>query len=126
MSMCLSLMTKWGTWAIIRRIVYLLSHLMTISWPKLSYITLNSYFHYKTSLVAWDKVNNSASVLEVVTVFCLVDRQFIRPPNNWNRHSSVLYLVIRSSAKAASLTQLNICGVSDAENSIIKEWVSFK
>jgi hypothetical protein len=99
---------------------------MIISWLGLSYIALNRRFHHKTSLAAWDRVNNSASVLEVMIVFCLVDRQFIRPPNNWNKHPSVLYLVIGSSAKAASLAQLNICGVSDAENSIIKEWVPYK
>jgi hypothetical protein len=33
-------------------------------------------------LAAWDRANNSASVLEVVTVFCLVEHQSIGPPNN--------------------------------------------
>jgi hypothetical protein len=99
---------------------------MVISWLGLSYITLNRYFHHKTSLAAWDRANSSASVIEVVTVFCLVDRQSIGPPNNWNRHLSVLCLVIGSSAKAALLAQLNICGVSNAENSIAKKWVLYK
>jgi hypothetical protein len=68
----------------------------------------NRRFHHKTSLAAWDRANNSASVLEVVTVFCLVERQSIRPPNSLNRHLSMLYLVTGSSVKAASLAQSNI------------------
>jgi hypothetical protein len=69
----------------------------------------NRRFHHRTSLAACDRANNSASVLEVVTVFYLVERQSIRPPNSLTKHSSVQCLVTGSSAKAASLVQVKIC-----------------
>jgi len=42
-------------------------------------------------------------VLDIVTVFCLVDFQSIGPPNSLNREPSVLFLVVELSLKAASL-----------------------
>src|SRR5437868_349318 len=81
-------------------------------------MSLNSRFHHRTSLAVCDRASNSASVLEVVTVRCLVERQSIGPPNSLNRYPSVLYLVTGSSAKAASLAEMNDCCVSGAENSI--------
>src|SRR5271155_1685536 len=118
MSTCLNLVARRGNSAVIRRIVCRLSHWIVISWPGLSRMTSNRRFHHRTSLAVCDGASDSASVLEVVTVFCLVERQSIGLPNSLNRCPSVLYLVTGSSTNGVSLAQVNTCRESDAENSI--------
>jgi hypothetical protein len=68
-------------------------------------MALKNFFHHITFLTAWDRVNNSTLVLNVVTVFYLVKRQLINPLNNLNRYPFILCLVAGLSVKAASLTQ---------------------
>jgi hypothetical protein len=65
-------------------------------------MTLKSLFHHITSFVTWDRASNSASVLNMVTVFCLIEHQSIKSLNNLSRYPFMLYLVAGSSAKAAS------------------------
>src|SRR5436309_14186145 len=80
---------------------------------------LKNLFHQITSLAAWDRANSSVSVLDVVTVFCFVERQSMGPLNSLNRYPSVLYLVARSSVNAVSLTH-TIWSPKIAEYSIAK------
>src|SRR5450432_2304366 len=68
---------------------------------------LKNLFYQITSLAAWDRANSSASVLDVVTVFCFVERQSMGLLNSLNKYPSVLYLVARSSVNAVSLTYIN-------------------
>jgi hypothetical protein len=68
-------------------------------------MALKNLFYYITSFVAWDRANNSASMLDVVMVFYLVKRQLISLLNSLNKYPSVLYLVTGSLAKAVSPTQ---------------------
>src|ERR1700733_10238129 len=107
--------------------VCLLSHKMTISSLISSCLMpLKNLFHQITSLDAWDRANSSASVLDVVTVFCFVERQSIGPLNSLNRYPSVLYLVAESSANAASLAQVIADWSIDAEYSIARLLVPYR
>lgn len=45
-------------------------------------ISLNTRFHYIISLAALERASSSASVEDVVTVFCLLARQSIAPPKS--------------------------------------------
>jgi hypothetical protein len=68
---------------------------------------LKNLFYQITFLAAWDKANSSASVLDVVTVFCFVERQSIDLLNSLNRYPSILYLIAISSVNAVSLAYTN-------------------
>lgn len=90
-------------------------------------MALKNLFHHITSFAAWDRASSSASVLDVVTVFCSVERQSIGPLNSLSRYPSVLYLVAGSSAKAASPAQVIACWLrSVAEYSIAQVFVPYK
>ena len=54
-------------------------------------------------MAACVRANSSASVVDVVTVFCLVDPQSIGPPKSLKRYPSVLRLVVAQFPKLASL-----------------------
>ena len=104
-----------------------LSHRIAISCSRSSCIALKNLFHHITSLAAWERANSSASVLDVVTVFYLVERQSIGPLNSLNRYPSVLYLVTGSSAKAASPAQMVTDWLrSAAEYSIARVFIAYK
>src|SRR5437762_9197218 len=125
MSMCFSLVLTCGVSAVIRRIVCVLSQRMAKCSLRPSYLMpLKNLFHQITSLAAWDRANSSASVLDVVTVFCFIERQSMGLLNSLNRYPSVLYLVARSSANAASLAHI-IWSPNIAEYSIAKLHVPY-
>ena len=126
MSIYFSLVLICGESAVRKRIVCRLSHKTAISCSGSSCIALKNLFHYITSLAAWERANSSASVLDVVTVFCLVERQSIGPLNSLNRYPSVLYLVIGSSANAASPAQATAVWSFDAEYSIARARVPYR
>ena len=103
--MCFSLVLTCGVSAVIKRMVCLLSHRMAKFWSISSCLMpLKNLFHQITSLAAWDRASSSASVLDVVTVFCLVERQSMGLLNSLYRYPSVLYLIAILSANTASLT----------------------
>src|SRR6266516_198358 len=125
--MCFSLVLTCGVSAVSRRIVCVLSHRMAKSLSMSSCLMLlKNLFHHITSFDAWDRANSSASVLDVVTVFCFVERQSIGPLNSFNRNPSVLCLVAGSSAYAASLAQTTADWSLDAEYSIDRVLVPYK
>src|SRR5204862_2596100 len=70
--------------------------------------------------------SNSASVLDVVTVFCFVDLQSIGPPKRLNRYPSVLWRDGILSVYAASLAHANSSFDSFAENSMALLYVVFR
>jgi hypothetical protein len=83
-----------------------LSYRIVISYKRSSCIALKNLFYQIISLAAWERTNNSASVLNIVTVLYFIKRQSISSLNSLNRYPSVLYLVIGSLVKAASPIQI--------------------
>ena len=65
-------------------------------------------------------------MLDVVTVFCFVERQSMGPLNSLNRYPSVLYLVAISSANAASLAHSDWSPDIAAEYSIARLHVPYR
>src|SRR5438045_8486239 len=101
----------WSFWfSFIRsQIVWRLSHKIARLCPGSNSIFLKGLCHHMVSFEAYDRARSSASVLEVVTVFCFVECQSAGPPNSLYRKPPVLLRVSGSSAYAASLAQMKIC-----------------
>src|SRR5947207_3217279 len=87
---------------------------------------LKKRFHQASSFAVCIIASSSASVLDVVTVFCFVDLQSIGPPKRLNRYPSVLRRDGMLSPYAASLAQTNGNSVSCAESSIAMLYVVFR
>ena len=45
-------------------------------------VTVTKYNTYKESLTAYNNTNNSAFIINIITVFCLLTLHKIKPPNN--------------------------------------------
>src|SRR6266568_1180206 len=73
----------------------------------LNVIALNNLLIKIASFAVCDKANNSASVLDVVTVSCLFALQAIGPPNSFIMYPCELFTEL--SANDASLAQINDC-----------------
>src|SRR5437762_12535635 len=86
-----------------RRIVCWLSQWMVISWPRSNPRSLKIRFHQRASVAACDKASSSASVVDVETVFCLVELQSMGPPNSLKRYPSELRRVVVQFPNPASL-----------------------
>jgi hypothetical protein len=63
------------------------------------------------SFAVCDRANNSASVLDVVTVPCLFALYVIGPPNSFIMYPCELFLLMELSANDASLAQINDCAL---------------
>src|SRR4051812_22040433 len=109
MSTCRSLVVSFIDSFMTRPIICWLSHRIDGSWPGFRLIDRKKRFHQAVSFDVYVRTSSSASVLEVVTIFCLIEYQSIGLPNNLKRYPSVLCLMIKSSAKAASLMQTKAC-----------------
>ena len=83
-------------------IVCRLSQLINILCGNLKLIALKKFFHQMTSLPTCESANNSASVLEVVTVLCFNAFHAIGPPKRENRYPWQDFRVVLSSANDAS------------------------
>jgi hypothetical protein len=64
---------------------------------------LGNRIHHMYSFAIRVRANSSASVLAVVTIFCFVALKCSIPPNSLIAYPLKLYLVLLSSANAASL-----------------------
>jgi len=80
-----------------------LSHLIIKGSFSCNVITLNSLLMKIASFAVCDRANNSASVLNVVTVPCLFALQAIGPLNSFIIYSCKLFLLTELSANDASL-----------------------
>jgi hypothetical protein len=67
---------------------------MVISWPRLNPISLKIRFHQRASIAAYDKASSSASIVDIETVFYLVELQSMGPPNSLKRYPSELQRVV--------------------------------
>src|SRR5437762_5178744 len=86
-----------------RRIVCWLSQWMVISWPRSNPRSLKIQFHQRASVAACDRASSSASVVDVETVFCLVELQSMGLPNSLKRYPSELQHVVEQFPNPASL-----------------------
>jgi hypothetical protein len=75
----------------------------------LNVIALNSLLIKIASFTVCDRANNSASVLDVVTIFCLFALQVIGPLNSFIMYPYKLFLLIELSINDALLVQINDC-----------------
>src|SRR5436190_6345003 len=88
--------------------VWLLSHLITNGSFSCKVRAFRSQLMKIASLAVCDRASNSASVLDVVTVFCLLAFHAIAPPNN-----SIIY--------PCELLQSSVLSANDASLAQIKE-----
>jgi len=86
-----------------------LSHLIIKGSFSCNVIALNSLLIKIASFAVCDRANNSASVLDVITVPCLFALQAIGPPNSFIMYPCELFLSTELSANNASLAQINDC-----------------
>jgi hypothetical protein len=72
---------------------------------------LNSLLIKIASFTVCDRANNSASVLDVVTISYLFALYAIGPPNSFIMYPCELFLLTELSANNASLAQINDCAL---------------
>ena len=79
---CRSLINKTANSEFTRRIVWLLSYwIRTLSLSNITLNSLRSLLRYSASLIVYNKPSNSAFIINVVTVSCLLIFYAISPPN---------------------------------------------
>ena len=74
-------------------------------------ITLNSLLIKIASFTVYNRANNLAFVLNVVTIFCLFTLQAISPLNSFIIYPYKLFLLIELSINNALLAQINNCAL---------------
>ena len=107
-STCLSLVVSSGRFFLIRPTVCMLSQSTEGCSSVLNRIWEKSLQIAMVSRAVFDNANSSASVVDVVTVFCLIDCHAIGPLNNFIMYPCVERLVATSSANDASLATANV------------------
>ena len=100
-------MISFAVSSVISRSVWTLSQLIIKGSFRRNVIALNSLLIKIASFTVYNRANNSASVLDVVTVPCLFTLQAIGPPNSFIIYSCELFLSTELSANDASLAQIN-------------------
>jgi len=88
-----------------------LSHLIIKGLFRHNIITLNSLLIKIASFAVCDRANNSASMLNIITVPYLFALQVIGPLNSFIIYPYKLFLSIELSANNASLAQINDCAL---------------
>src|SRR5437667_12030915 len=74
-----------------------------MSCPRSNRRSLKRQFHQRASVAACDRASSSASVVNVETVFCLVELQSMGPPNSLKRYPSELRHVVEQFPNPMSL-----------------------
>ena len=69
--------------------------------------SLMSLLKYKVSLVVYNKLNNSAFIIDTITIFYLFTFQIINPPKRRIAYPCKLFRLLILSAKEASVTVFN-------------------
>jgi len=88
-----------------------LLHLIIKGLFRRNVIALNSLLIKIASFTIYNRANNSASVLNVVTIPCLFTLQAIGPPNSFIIYPCELFLSTELSANNALLAQINDCAL---------------
>ena len=92
---------------IISQSVYVLLHLIIKGLFRRNVIALNSLLIKIASFTIYNRANNLASVLNVITIFYLFALQAIGPPNSFIIYPYKLFLLMELSANNTSLAQIN-------------------
>jgi hypothetical protein len=95
--------------SVISRSVWVLSQLIIKGSFSLNVIALNSLLMKIASFAVCDRANNSASMLDVVTIPCLFALYAIGPLNSFIMYPYELFLLTELSANDALLAQINDC-----------------
>ena len=97
--------------SIISRRVQVLSQLIIKGSFSLNVITLSSLLIKIASFTVYNRANNSASILDVITISCLFALQAIGPLNSFIIYPCELFLLTELSINNASLAQMNNCAL---------------
>jgi len=74
-------------------------------------IALNNLLIKIASFTVCNRANNSASILDIITIPCLFALQAISPPNSFIMYPYELFLLTELSANDTSLAQINDCAL---------------
>jgi len=88
-----------------------LLQLMIKSLFSLNIIALNSLLIKIASFAVCNRANNSASVLNIVTISCLFALYVIGPPNSFIMYPCKLFLSTELSTNDALLAHINDCAL---------------
>ena len=97
--------------SIISQSVQVLLHLIIKGLFSLNVIALNSLLIKIASFTIYNRANNLASILDVITIPYLFTLQAISPLNSFIIYSCKLFLLMELSANNASLVQINNCAL---------------
>jgi len=96
-------MINLAMFSIISWSVWVLLQLMIKGLFSLNVITLNNLLIKIASFAIYNRANNLASVLNIITVLCLFILYIIGPPNSFIMYSYKLFLLTELSANNVSL-----------------------
>ena len=97
--------------SVISQSVQVLLHLIIKGLFRCNVITLNSLLIEIASFTVYNRANNLASVLNIVTIPYLFTLQAISPLNSFIMYPYKLFLLIELSINNASLAQINNCAL---------------
>ena len=89
----------------------MLSQLIIKGSFSLNVIALNSLLIKIASFTVYNRANNSASILDVITIPCLFALYIISPPNSFIIYPYKLFLLTELSVNNALLAQINNCAL---------------
>jgi len=102
-SFAISSITSWSVWV--------LSYLIIKGLFRRNVIALNSLLVKIASFTIYNRANNSAFMLNVITIPCLFALQAISPLNSFIIYPCELFLLTELSANDALLAQINNCAL---------------
>jgi len=108
---CWSFIISFTVSSIISWSVCVLSHLIIKGLFRRNVIALNSLLIKIASFTIYNRANNSASVLNIVTIPYLFALQAIGPLNSFIIYPYKLFLLTELSANNTSLAQINNCAL---------------
>jgi hypothetical protein len=126
MSTCFNLMSSLRTSFFRIRSVWRLSHRMWSVFIESNCIISIKHFYYIVFLAIRVRINNSVSILDVMTIVCFAVLQFMKSSYSWNKYSSKLLRIASSSANVALLTQSRMFVDRFSKYSIAKFLISYK
>ena len=95
--------------SIIKQSVQVLLQLIIKGLFSLNVITLNNLLIKIASFTIYNRANNLASILNIITISCLVTLQAIGPLNSFIMYPYKLFLLMELSANNTLLAQINDC-----------------
>ena len=97
--------------SIISQSVQVLLHLIIKGLFRRNVIALNSLLVKTASFTIYNRANNSASMLNIITIPYLFALQAVSPPNSFIIYPYKLFLLMELSANNTLLAQINDCAL---------------